>query len=179
MNNQNPQLILTACNFETRQTQAGTKVLVMMLFNDLIYLKGELKFKKDGGMWLEIANSPWKDKNDKWQNNYRGGFANEDFKKNLEAQVIANYQSGQVSIVMPNMRTNYDAATYLHPKVPAQPPVQGQQQFNPQQYAQPQYQQPIQQQPMQYPPQGYAQPQAQPQPFAPPQQGNNNAHWGL
>ena len=178
MTNQNPQLILTACNFETRQTQNGTKINVMMLFNDLLYVKGELKARKDGGMWLEIANVPWKNDQGKWNNNFKAGIANEDFKKNLEAMVIANYQSGQVSIVMPNLRTNYDAATYLHPKVPAQPPVQGQQQYNTQQYQQ---QPPVQQQPMQYPPQGYAQPQQlqQPQQFAPPQQGNNNAHWGV
>ena len=173
MNNQmKPQLILTACNFEVKQTQAGTKINVMMLFNDLIYLKGELKTKKDGGIWLEIANAPWKTTEGKWNNNYRGGVANEDFKKNLEAQVIANYQSGQVSIIMPNMRTNYDAATYLHPRVPAQPPVQGQQQFNPQQYQQPQ--------PQQYAPQNQYQQQALP-PAQPPiyPQGNNNQHWGV
>mgnify|MGYP000947729384 CR=1 FL=1 len=162
---QKPQLILTACNFDTRQTQNGTKVNVWLVFNDLIYVKAELKFKKDGGMWLEIANSPWQ-KDGKWNNNFKAGFINDDFKKNLEAQVIANYQSGQTSIVMPNMRTNYDTAKYMHPKAPQQPPVQGQQQY--------QQQPPAQQPPANYAPQGYAQ-----QP--PPGYGynNNNSQWNM
>lgn len=178
MSNQNLQLLLTACNFDVKQTQNGTKINVMMLFNDMIYVKGELKTRKDNsGMWLEVANVPWKTEQGKWNNNYRAGFANEDFKKNIEALVIANYQSGALSTVMPTMRTNYDAATYLHPRVPNQAPPPPAQQFNQQNYQK--QQAPPQQFASQ--PQGYAQPQGQQQ--APSFPGytynNNNSPFGF
>lgn len=66
---------------------------VQIVFEDFIMITGELVRKTDGGMFMVIANAPWKDNEGKFRNKYLASMLSDDAKTKLENYIISMYNS--------------------------------------------------------------------------------------
>jgi DNA gyrase inhibitor GyrI len=66
---------------------------VFYVLDDMVFLKGEIFKRIDGGVYLQSANSTWKDQTGKTKNNFIAGILDESVKTKLDSYIISLYTS--------------------------------------------------------------------------------------
>ena len=92
---------------------------VQIVFEDFIMITGELVRKTDGGMFMVIANAPWKDTEGKFRNKYLAFMLSDDAKTKLESYIISMFNSKTYEYKDVNKCANLTAYRNKFNKAPA------------------------------------------------------------